>query len=128
MYLLQFSPMTSAQDFGRQGEEVAAAYLRGLGYEIRERNVRLQRDEIDIIAFDKPRQMMAFVEVKTRRTNSEAYPIRTAIDRRKRRAMSRAVERWVTMHTYEGAGRIDLLCVEDATVVEHIMDVGTKLY
>jgi putative endonuclease len=120
--------MTLAQDFGRHGEDIAANYLTDLGYEVRERNVRLMRDEIDIVAFDQTRQMMVFVEVKTRAESSDAYPIRTSVDRRKMQAMKRAVARWVITHDYDGAGRMDLLCAEGERVIEHIMDVGTKLY
>lgn len=120
--------MTSSQERGKQGEDIAAKYLIDLGYEIRERNVRLKRDEIDIVAYDRVRDMMVFVEVKTRSRNSETYPIRTSVDRRKRIAMKRAVARWVVAHEYEGAGRIDLLCVEGGRVAEHIMDIGAKLY
>lgn len=120
--------MTLAQDRGRHGEETATKYLSDLGYEIRGRNVRLKRDEIDIVAYDRALEMMVFVEVKTRSRNSETYPIRTSVDRRKLHAMKRAVARWVVAHEYEGAGRIDLLCVEGEKVSEHIMDVGAKLY
>ncbi|MDD5055507.1 MAG: YraN family protein [Candidatus Peribacteraceae bacterium] len=120
--------MTSAQDYGKRGEEIAMRFLVGLGYEIRGRNVRLMRDEIDIVAFDVSRQMMVFVEVKTRRRSSETYPIRTSVDRRKKSAMKRAVARWVIANEYDEAGRIDLLCVEGERVVEHIMDIGAKLY
>ncbi len=120
--------MTLAQDRGRHGEEIATTFLMGLGYEIRGRNVRLMRDEIDIIAFDPEEKMMVFVEVKTRRQNSEAYPIRTSVDRRKKHAMQRAVERWVVAHDYDGPGRMDLICIENETVAEHLKDIGARLY
>ncbi len=50
---------------GRDGEERAAAYFSGLGYEILGRNWRTRTGEIDIIAFREP--FLVFVEVK-------AYP------------------------------------------------------
>jgi putative endonuclease len=113
---------------GKQGEEIAVRYLKELGYEIRERNVRLQRYEIDVVAFDRRRKMMVFVEVKARSHLSPAYPIRTAVDQRKRRALREAVARWVTAHKYEGPGRIDIVSVGKGSVVEHIMDLGSDFF
>jgi putative endonuclease len=50
---------------GRQGEELAMAHLSALGFSLIGRNVRLQRGEIDLIAFDG--STLVFAEVKTRR-------------------------------------------------------------
>ena len=49
---------------GDRGENVAARYLRGLGYKIIVRNFRCEMGEIDIIARDG--RTLVFVEVKTR--------------------------------------------------------------
>ena len=51
-------------EFGRLGEEAAAAYMENLGYEIVGRNVRVGHSEIDIIC--KSGKYLVFVEVKTR--------------------------------------------------------------
>jgi putative endonuclease len=51
---------------GNKGEDIAASYLQNKGYEIVERNLRLEAGEIDIIARDK--HTLVFVEVKTRST------------------------------------------------------------
>lgn len=110
---------------GQNGEDIAVAYLLRRGYRIEQRNVRLARCEIDIVAFDPANDMLVFAEVKTRARASASYPIRTAMDGRKRRAMHAAVDRWVAKHDYDGAGRIDLLCVCGGKVVEHIHDVGS---
>ena len=37
---------------GACGEEIAAGFLRHIGYDVRERNTKLGRDEIDIVEFD----------------------------------------------------------------------------
>ena len=58
---------------GKRGEEIALSYLRSLGYPIRGCNVRLGRDEIDIIAYDPKDRVIAFVEVKTRSRASADY-------------------------------------------------------
>ena len=49
---------------GEGGENVAARYLRGLGYRIIERNFRCDSGEVDIIA--RQGATLVFVEVKTR--------------------------------------------------------------
>ena len=55
-------------EHGAWGEDVAVEYLRVHGYEIVDRNVRPcrrdQRLEIDVIAYDRMYDVMAFVEVK----------------------------------------------------------------
>lgn len=61
-----------SKPLGAQGEDVAVQALRRAGYRILDRNVRLFRYEIDIIARDK--DMLVFVEVKTRRSGDEVAP------------------------------------------------------
>ncbi|MBI5093522.1 MAG: YraN family protein [Candidatus Hydrogenedentes bacterium] len=57
---------------GQRGEDLAAKHLQRAGYRILDRNVRLGRNEIDIIAQEG--DTVAFVEVKTRQTDSFAEP------------------------------------------------------
>ena len=56
--------------FGKQGEDVAADYLIKNGYIIRERNWRLDKLEVDIVA-EKDR-CIVMVEVKTRSYDVES--------------------------------------------------------
>jgi putative endonuclease len=55
---------------GERGEDAAERYLRDKGYDILERNFQnnfgRRLGEIDIIAFDKKKKELVFVEVKTR--------------------------------------------------------------
>lgn len=51
---------------GREGEDLAAGFLKKKGYKILERNFRCACGEIDCIAQGK--KQIVFVEVKTRRT------------------------------------------------------------
>ncbi len=113
---------------GAEGEAIAADYLRGIGYRILERNTRFGRYEIDIIAKDPSRAMIVFIEVKSRTGFDPAYPIRTAVNYRKRRALRHAIARWVNLHHYEGAGRIDVISVADGVVIEHLLDLGADFY
>ena len=59
---------SSRQLFGRQAEGLAAKFLQQKGYRIIGRNIRLPGGELDIVA--QLGEMVVFVEVKARRTNS----------------------------------------------------------
>jgi putative endonuclease len=69
---------------GRRGEEAAYFYLRKLGYVMVARNFRSpnRRGEIDLIGWHK--DILCFVEVKTR-TTRDVKPAEAAVDRDKRR-------------------------------------------
>jgi putative endonuclease len=72
---------------GRAGEEVAYFHLRKLGYTVVARNFRSPRcrGEIDLIAWDK--DVLCFIEVKTRSTR-DVKPGEAAVDRHKRREIA----------------------------------------
>src|SRR3954451_11744311 len=59
-----FKPSQVREAMGQRGENVAARYLRNLGYKIIVRNFRCDLGEIDIVAKDG--KTLVFVEVKTR--------------------------------------------------------------
>jgi putative endonuclease len=69
---------------GRGGEALAERFLRRQGYRTVERDVRLGRGQIDLVMQEK--EILCFVEVKTRRTGSAGDPLE-AIDRRKQRQL-----------------------------------------
>ena len=65
-----FSGPSSTRPHGRRalgllGEELAAAHLERLGFDVLARNMRTRHGEIDLIAFDG--RTLVFAEVKTRR-------------------------------------------------------------
>jgi len=74
------------QRTGRRGEEDAYFYLRHRGYVMVARNFRTARHhgEIDLIGWDK--DVLCFIEVKTRTTH-DVKPAAAAVDREKRRAL-----------------------------------------
>jgi len=57
---------------GKEGEKIAAAYLKKNGYRIIETNFRCAIGEIDIIAREKDE--LVFLEVKTRRSEDLGFP------------------------------------------------------
>ena len=86
--------MTRALDTGIRAEQLAADYLVRRGWTILARNWRARHKEIDIIAARA--NILAFVEVKARRTRSFGHPL-DAITRAKRRDLEAAAR--VYVHT-----------------------------
>lgn len=118
--------MTFTAILGKHGEEIATKYLQSLRYRIDGRNIRYGKYEIDIVAYDRAEKMVVFVEVKTRSSHSDAYPIHTAMHQRKRSALRKAIAHWVFEHEYDGPARIDLVSVYGDRVVEHLQGVGSE--
>ncbi len=111
-------------DVGRQGEAVACGHLLSLGFEVLGKNLRVGRDEIDLLARDPVDGTLVFVEVKARRSVHEDYRPELNMTERKRRAMSRAARTYVAREEYEGGYRMDLVCVAAGLVVDHVKDVA----
>ena len=84
-------------EFGRLGEEAAAAYMENLGYTIVGRNVRVGHSEIDIICRNE--KYLLFVEVKTRNMfpgqKSRYGPPRLAVNREKQDFLIRGVLQYI---------------------------------
>ncbi len=72
---------------GRAGEDRAVSFLKSLGYEVMTRNYKCKSGEIDIVARDGG--VIAFVEVKTRRSDEFGTP-GASVNRRKQRRISMA--------------------------------------
>lgn len=118
---------------GVWGESVAVEYLRRGGYEIIDRNTRpVARDErleIDIVAWDRAKDAMVFVEVKQHADMSPYSRRLRSIDRRKRRNLLRACNAWRRVNRWHGAFRFDVVEVYGVPgggrpVVDHIQDVA----
>ncbi|WP_125132126.1 YraN family protein [Microbacterium sp. 10M-3C3] len=95
--------MAAKDDLGRAGEERAARYLSGRGYEILDRNWRCPQGEIDIVAVDGRRLVVA--EVKTRRSDRFGHPLE-AVDRRKAQRLWRLAMAWIRAHPEQARGRM----------------------
>ena len=114
----------STQDIGQRGEDIAVNFLISQGYRIRDRNLRLGRDEIDIIAFDPVDKVIAFVEVKTLRRRDADYHPSPNYNWKKKCNTLRAARKWVIEERWGGGYRVDLLCVVGQRVVEHVKEVN----
>lgn len=93
--------MAAKDDLGRAGEQRAAEHLRGLGYEVLDRNWRCPQGEVDIVA--RRGDELAIVEVKTRRGLGFGHPFE-AIDARKRQRLWRLAFAWAAEHPAQARG------------------------
>ena len=102
--------LTRRQRRGAKGEDLAVHFLRRQGFEILERNARVGRGEIDIVARDG--DTIVFVEVKT--AGGQTFgPPETWITRRKRKAIVRAALQYLADRNLEREDcRFDLVLVE----------------
>jgi len=82
---------SDARHRGDEAEAAVAALLEEAGWPILGRNVRIGRDELDIVAVDPgPPPTMVFVEVRWRARRDFGLPEET-FDHRKRQRIRRAI-------------------------------------
>ena len=95
---------------GRRGEEEAYFYLRRHGYVMVARNWRSprRRGEIDLIGWDK--DVLCFVEVKTRAVRT-LVPGEVAVDREKQRELSGMARDYLRRVQPVPAVRFDVLSI-----------------
>lgn len=98
--------MSHTAESGRAGEQIAAGFLRGLGYRILAENFRVRYGEIDLIA--KQGDMLVFVEVKTRRSDRFASP-GESVTARKQARLRDAASLWLSEHGGESPSRFDVI-------------------
>ena len=120
--------MSTHIETGRTGERIALRYLQHLGYAILDTNVRLGRDEIDIIAHDPEDDTIVFTEVKTRTKQSRDFTPALNLTRDKKHCMLRAARRWMANTQSISGFRLDLLCVAGGTVTDHCKRIGWNDY
>lgn len=102
-----FSPLLSGNStsrpedprhrLGRQGEQLAAKFLRRNRYKILCRNFRPKHGgEVDLVCRDRAENTLAFVEVKTRRSDTKGRPA-DAVTREKEDLICRGARAWLRM-------------------------------
>lgn len=100
--------MKHNQRVGKWGEESAAEHLTQKGYKILARNARTPYGEIDIVACLD--DMVIFIEVKTRTSNSMGLP-EDSITQRKRQHMIACAEHYAAEHKIDH-WQIDVISIE----------------
>jgi len=116
---------TRRQIVGRWGEDAAAQYLAANGYTLLERNVHSAHGEIDIVASKEG--LLVFIEVKTRRSHTFAYP-EDSVTRRKQAYLLSAAEAYLQAHPESSESwQFDVIAVEGTpggkAQIEHFENV-----
>ncbi len=114
--------MTFARiSIGKQGESLAAEFLRKNGYRIVENNFRNRYGEIDIIAIEG--KTLVFIEVKTKTNSKFGNPV-MAVDLRKQRQLSKTAMMYLTQKRLNDCpARFDVVgisMIENKTEIELI--------
>lgn len=114
--------MAESHDKGKEGEDIAASYLRGMGFEILETNWQSNHQEIDIIACKG--NLLLIVEVKSRSTNYHGEP-EVFVNRQKQRMLIKAANHYVAKKRMEREIRFDIISIlfkGDSHRLNHIED------
>jgi len=111
---------------GKEGERIAADFLKKNGYRIVENNYRCPIGEIDIVARDK--DDLVFVEVKARKSSTLGYP-EQAVGRQKQRKMSQLALWYIQEKKLHGINaRFDVVAVlmqssgNDVKLIQHAFE------
>jgi len=107
---------------GKEGEDIAAEFLKKKGLSIIRKNYRTVFGEIDIIARD--RDVIVFVEVKTRADNAFAHPFE-AVNKKKREKIRKVALCFMKGLKKEFPARFDVLSItkdRGETRINHIKD------
>lgn len=100
--------MAVHNQLGKEGEQMAAAYLVQKGYAILQRNWRYGQLEVDIIALKG--NVLHFVEVKLRRTNRYGYP-EESVGKQKLRYLMRAADQYLYLNPQYKKICFDILAI-----------------
>jgi putative endonuclease len=113
----------AAGSLGPRGEELACRYLTTRGWTVVDRNFRMGRKEIDLVA--RRGEVVAFVEVKTRAGTGYGDPLE-AITWRKRREIQQVAASWVDRHGRTGEvyrfDAVAVLLVDGRARIRHVED------
>jgi putative endonuclease len=112
------------QILGLQGEREAMAYLISCGYDIEDHRHKLGRHDIDLII--RRDNVVAFVEVKTRRGHAFGTPLE-AVGKRKKANIAKVADLWrVRFGKPSDIYRFDLVAVDEdrngKRVIHHVED------
>ncbi len=101
---------------GRKGEELAAAFLAGLGYRVVARNVRVPGGEIDLVCVES--RTLVFVEVKRREGPSFGSAL-SAVDARKRRKLRVIASDYAQIVAPMARVRFDIVTIDGNRIAVH---------
>ncbi|MBI4836945.1 MAG: YraN family protein [Candidatus Portnoybacteria bacterium] len=115
---------TAKRKIGDLGEDAAANYLKGRGYQILDRNYNRKWGEIDIVTRFK--KDIVFVEVKSQEKGTKFFPAQN-VNYFKQQRLIRAAKTWLLENRIlpETPWQIDVMVVKlnsdsGASEIEHI--------
>ena len=100
--------MAEHNEKGRRAEELAANWLEGQGYQLRDKNYRYRHAEIDLIM--EHEGLLIFVEVKFRSGTGYGYS-EEFVDFTKKRLIIKAAENYIYEIDWKRDIRFDILGV-----------------
>lgn len=114
--------MTDNIKKGNEGENLAAAFLEKMGYQIVQRNYRYKHAEIDLIVTKD--NWLIFVEVKTRSSLTFGYP-EEFVDEKKINKILEGADQYVFETNWNGNVRYDIVSIKlgsGAPGIDHFED------
>ena len=109
-------------EFGKLGEEKAVAFLRNNGYQIRYRNYRYLKAEIDVIA--QKGETLAIVEVRSRSSDFHES-IADTIGKKKIKLLIMAADHYVVENDLDVDVRFDVITIlkkGNSFILNHLED------
>jgi putative endonuclease len=114
--------MSKSRELGNNGEELAVAHLKSIGYQILDLNWFSQHLELDIVAKDG--EELVIVEVKARGSDSYEHPSE-AVSNKKIRFLVNAAEAYIKEKDFNGDTRFDVISIiflGKTTELEHFVN------
>lgn len=97
------------REIGKWGENLASEYLENNNYEIIDRNFSCQQGEVDIIAKDRKKEELVFIEVKTRSNLKYGNPA-DSVNFQKQKHIKQVIQYYIYKNQiYHIAIRLDLI-------------------
>jgi len=100
--------MGKHNEFGKEGEKIATEFLEKKGYEIKCKNYRYLKAEIDIIA--QKEAILAIVEVRAR-SNDRIIAIADTITKKKIKLLVQGADHYVTENNLDVEVRFDIITI-----------------
>ena len=125
--------LTPSQEFGQLAENLAERLLRKKGYRIIEKNLRLARGELDLVAEDHG--TLVFIEIKARR-GAQFGGASYAISARKQQQIIKLAKCYLADHRLTNTlCRFDAILIVDTkdhpphvTHIEHAFEVPSSAW
>lgn len=122
--------MAEHNELGKWGEDEASSFLQRKGYVILERDWKMGKRDLDIVALSEDQCTLVIVEVKTRQCDDWQEP-EEAVDVAKMRNLAIAANRYVKLNQIQQTIRFDIISVvgsiRHVDHIEHIEDAFNPL-